>query len=350
MHRLAAALAMILALTACADDTPLQPRQELGITDADPIVVMSRNLYLGADIDALFEPGADLEEALANAIFQVAYTDFRSRAVALAQEITAAQPHAVGLQEVVTYSLFLSQGYPIPTAPIIPFTPPPGHPLAGVPVNFLETLMTELSGYQVAVYQPMLGMPMPIAQVGDWFLYIHYQDGEALIVRNDVAFENAGGHVFTDLRMMSVAGMDFPRLMGWTRADVQVNGRWIRFASAHLENQDDPAVQEKQAAELAGDAEGQPAAGHPGGRFQLGGEQRRAGRPEDGQLPDPAGVRAGGPLAAGAAEQPGRQHVLPRAAAGQPVPRDGPAAGHRLRAVQRRRVRWSRGRGDRGSR
>jgi endonuclease/exonuclease/phosphatase family metal-dependent hydrolase len=252
MHRSAAVLAITLALAACVDDTPLQPRQELGIMDADPIVVMSRNLYLGADIDAMFAPGADLEEALANAIYQVAYTDFRARAVALAQEITSAQPHVAGLQEVVTYSLFLSQGYPVPTAPIIPFTPPAGNPLAGVPVNFLETLMAELgSGYQVAVYQPMLGLPMPIAQMGDWFLYIHYQDGGAIIVRNDVAYDNAQGHVFSDLRMMSVAGMDFPRLMGWTQADVKINDRWIRFASAHLENQDDPAVQEKQAAELA---------------------------------------------------------------------------------------------------
>jgi endonuclease/exonuclease/phosphatase family metal-dependent hydrolase len=266
MRRLAAFLAITLALAACADDTPLQPRQELGIMDADPIVVMSRNLYLGADIDAMFAPGADLEEALANAIYQVSYTDFGARAVALAQEITSAQPHVAGLQEVVAYSLFLSQGYPVPTEPIFPFTPPPGHPLAGVPVNFLQTLMAELgSGYEVAVYQPMLGLPMPIAQVPvevapgvylPFTLYIHYQDGGAIIVRSDVAHQNAAGHVFSDLRMMSVAGMDFPRLMGWTQADVKINDRWIRFASAHLENQDDPAVQEQQAAELAATLKG----------------------------------------------------------------------------------------------
>lgn len=255
MRRLAILIAL-LVLAGCTDDSPLQPRAELGIRSADPIVVMSRNLYLGADIDMLLEPGADLPTAVAKVLGQVARTDFRARAVELAKEIHAAQPHAVGLQEVVTYSMFLSAGYPFPTPPLIPFAPPPGSGVPDLSVDYLPTLLSELSAlgsnYKVAVYQPMLGFPLPIGEVAGLTLYIHYQDGDAIIVRQDVEYENEQGFHFTDLTMLNLAGFTFPRTLGWVRADVTIGGRQIRFASAHLENQSSVPVQEAQAAELAG--------------------------------------------------------------------------------------------------
>lgn len=249
-------LIVILALAGCTDESPLQPRAEFGIRSADPIVVMSRNLYLGADIDILLEPGADLPAAVATVLGQVARTDFRARAAELAREIHAAQPHAVGLQEVVTYDMFLSAGNPFPTPPLIPFVPPPGSGLPDLSVDYLPTLLAELnalgSPYDVAVYQPMLGFPLPIGEVAGLTLYVHYQDAGAIIVRQDVGFENAAGFHFADLTMLNLAGFTFPRTLGWVRADVTIGDRAIRFASAHLENQSSVAVQESQATELAG--------------------------------------------------------------------------------------------------
>lgn len=80
---------------------------------AGRITVMSRNLYVGADVDrvigALATPDpADDIPALLGAVAVVQQTDFPTRAAAIAEEIARTRPDVVGLQEVSRLDLDLT--------------------------------------------------------------------------------------------------------------------------------------------------------------------------------------------------------------------------------------------------
>ena len=231
-----------LLVVACNDAPIVQP--ELAANQdgfgAAPVVVMSRNLYLGADIDILLDPSANLPEAIQEALGQVLYTDFRARAVALAAEIHAVQPHLVGLQEVTTYAVLLPDGTPID--------------YLGFPLDFLVALQAELAAlgedYVVAQRTPNVQLFFPL---GDPTTdpYIMYADAEAILARSDVPITNAAGGQFPTQQYLMVGGVVFENKRGYAMVDATVNGIDLRFASAHLEIQRFADVQEAQASELA---------------------------------------------------------------------------------------------------
>jgi len=90
------------------------------------ISVMSWNVYVGADVDAIIlalsdgDPTNDLDALLAG-LDELEATDFLARAGAFADEIEARRPHAVGLQEITTFNIDLSQaGGPIVVLDFLP--------------------------------------------------------------------------------------------------------------------------------------------------------------------------------------------------------------------------------------
>lgn len=229
--------------TSCERAPVLGPDQSsLNGVLADPaVVVMSRNLYLGANIDALFEPGGDLSEAVAAALAQVQRTDFRERAKALAQEIHDVQPHLVGLQEVTTYTVTDANGNVIPGF--------------GFPLGFLEALQAELlalgDDYVVAHRVQHLSFTLPLGDaVPVPGLSITYADADAILARADLSISNPGGGQFINQQFLSVGGVVFPNLRGWVQVDAEVEGVPLRFANTHLEIQLFAEVQEEQAGEL----------------------------------------------------------------------------------------------------
>lgn len=72
-----------------------------------PVTVMTRNLYLGADLGPIFSAlqtgSPPLDEAVAMVYGQAMASQIPLRAQAIAGEIAAAQPHLVGLQEAVVW-------------------------------------------------------------------------------------------------------------------------------------------------------------------------------------------------------------------------------------------------------
>ncbi|MDH4045985.1 MAG: endonuclease/exonuclease/phosphatase family protein [Gemmatimonadota bacterium] len=91
-------------LAACSDATS---PPEFRTTSPDPLAVsvMSRNAYVGADVDAVIaalgtEDPTDDFDALMLAIGTIVNTDFPARAQAFADEIVAARPHVVGIAEI----------------------------------------------------------------------------------------------------------------------------------------------------------------------------------------------------------------------------------------------------------
>lgn len=118
------------ALSASATD----PGQAGGHRSA---TVMTRNLYIGGAVEPFFAPGVTLAQipAMATTLWrQVQATDFPQRARTIADEIEAARPALVGLQEA---PLWRTQ------SPGDAFLPS-GTPATEVAYDFLDILLAEL--------------------------------------------------------------------------------------------------------------------------------------------------------------------------------------------------------------
>jgi len=132
-------LALLAGLAACAEHSPLDPQSGPSFAatgaGAQQITVLTRNMYIGADVDPVIEaliygtPG-DVFTALQAALGQLQRTDFPTRIAALADEIARQHPDVVGLQEV--YNLDI-----VPAALGLPGGP--------IHMDFLGTLQAALA-------------------------------------------------------------------------------------------------------------------------------------------------------------------------------------------------------------
>jgi hypothetical protein len=238
IHRLALPLALTVAASACDQGVtaPLPlPEVAAGVTTSPGLTVMSRNVYVGADIGVLLG-GGDPTTLLTQALLQIQHTDFGTRARALAMEILQEQPHLVGLQEVTTLGL--------PDALAAQLNLPPQ-------ISYLDILMAWIGGlggnYVVASYHPNFQLQLP-AFGG----VISYTDGEAILARGDVGMSDAGGGTYASYQTAQIAGFPVQRLRGWADVLATGAGQTVRFVSSHLEVQSFGDVQEEQARELVG--------------------------------------------------------------------------------------------------
>jgi endonuclease/exonuclease/phosphatase family protein len=214
---------LLLLGAACGDrDLPFSPDSpalpvEPAETAAD-LTVMTRNLYVGADVDAVIaalatsDPADDIP-ALLTAVTTLGQTDFGARAKAIAGEIARYRPHAVGLQEVSRVDLTL---------------PPLGVDLHS---DFLPVLQAELSArglsYEVAArVRNIEAAPLPGVSLVD--------EDVLLVDRARVTVGAAAGQHFAANLGQVAPGVVLQR--GFVRADVMVGGRAYRIASTHLES------------------------------------------------------------------------------------------------------------------
>jgi endonuclease/exonuclease/phosphatase family metal-dependent hydrolase len=241
------AIASLFVLAGCSDNSLAGPAADppavpLAADRADGsvgLVVMTRNLYVGADVDqvigALVSPDpADDQPALLAAIQTLNLTDFPTRAKALAGEIERARPHAIGLQEVSTIAIDLS-------------------PL-GVPVtiqqDFLATLLAELAARGLD-YRPaatvtnIQATPLPFVSLTDRDALL-YDHGRAAVAGTPLA------RTFAQNIGPIAPGVTLVR--GFVAADLSISGRTVTVASTHLESGNQPGfdlLRAAQAAELA---------------------------------------------------------------------------------------------------
>lgn len=233
--RLLAAMA-ILAM-ACSDETS-DPEGVLGPggvgTEAHApsgVVVLTRNLYVGTDVDAVIgalqtpDPADDIPTLVA-AIQTLGRTDFPSRAAAMAGEIARARPHVVGLQEVSRVDLVL---------------PPLGVELH---LDFLPLLLAELSaqGLDYAVASQIRNIeaqPIPGVSLVDF---------DAILVdrRRVKLLETNAGSFAANLGVVA-PGVVLRR--GWVTAQGEVQGVTYTFASTHLESGQLPGLDQLRAAQ-----------------------------------------------------------------------------------------------------
>jgi hypothetical protein len=208
-----------------------------------PVTVMTRNLYLGADLrPAITATTPEAAQAAVASIFSVARrTNFPERAVALAREIADAGPLLVGLQEVAAW-------YSGPFGDSAPAT--------AVEYDYLQILLRALA---------VAGAPYSVVRVQDeadiegpagapFHRDIRLVQRDAILVRagpgDGVRLDGArSGHFVTKLVVPTATAGVVTVNRGWVAVDATVDGHAFRFVNTHLEAFD-PLIRLGQAAEL----------------------------------------------------------------------------------------------------
>jgi endonuclease/exonuclease/phosphatase family metal-dependent hydrolase len=272
LRRLALAFAVALCLITAA--APAASAGDNGNKNGHVATVMTRNLYLGADLGPAIRATSigGFVEANGGVLRQVTATNFPVRAKGLAAEILQQEPDLVGLQEVALWR-----------------TGPPGAgallggPKRAVTVryDFLQLLLDELNKgkerYRAVVVQEEFDMEAPADEnqvvLDGPFPILHAELNGRLTMRDVILarVDNASvkvanpqsGH-FVNPLVLRILGINITVTRGWTAIDAKVRGSgWFRFVNTHLEAfapaSEVPSIRAKQAAELI--APGGPATG-----------------------------------------------------------------------------------------
>ena len=234
---LGALAALALALAAIVGPAAAQPQPPGAGKAADPArtaTVMTRNLYLGSSLDAIVAalPSGDQELILkaATETWQTVVDSHpEERMAAIADEIVAAKPHAVGLQEVTRWTTYDYNPANDTTSN------------AAVAYDFLELLLAELAERGVT-YREVPGAtatnfttqrPIPIMPGNR---AVSLQDRDVIIVRDDVKAKHARNGNFETILKPPAFAIEVAR--GWGSADLKVQeGRpaHFRFVNSHTE-------------------------------------------------------------------------------------------------------------------
>ena len=248
---LVAGLALALPLGA---GTSAQAKEKRELT------VMTQNLYLGSSLNPALEAttGAEFVGAVANIYGTMVFTNFSTRAEAIADTIEAEQPDLLGLQEV---SNWIAVG-------LVPGAAPASY-------DFLKILQGALAerglDYDVASVAnnadigpaPLVasafgcGLPDPAPKC-----VVTLQDRDVILVNADtegLSWSNPESGSFTAQQTFQPPGVPAPVSFarGWASIDGVFEGKKFQYVNTHLEVEDSPLVQQAQAQEfLAGPARG----------------------------------------------------------------------------------------------
>jgi endonuclease/exonuclease/phosphatase family metal-dependent hydrolase len=237
-------LVALALLAACGEKSPLAPQPDLSAhaygRGRHDITVMTRNMYVGADVDAVIwalyspDPNDDLP-ALAAAVQTLQRTDFAARIRAMAHEIAENRPDVVGLQEVAELTV---------TPALLGL---PGDPIQ---LDFLGALQAALAekGLHYEVAAQNTNTDAAVAGGA-----IHVVDHDVLLVNSEhVTLEGdpvAGYYVNT-------IGQITPEIFlqrGGDARMVSIDGVEVLLVNTHLESGGDPqiaAIRYGQALEL----------------------------------------------------------------------------------------------------
>jgi len=279
---IAAALALgLLPSLAAAKRSTAGPAKGKGQETAKEVNVMTRNLYLGADLaPAISASGLTaFTEATGQILREVTANSFPIRAKGLASEILKKKPDLVGLQEVALWrtgppslEVFLNSGA-VPTATAVRY-------------DYLAELMAQLNKgkgkggkgkpqYRVAVSQDEFDFEAPANENGvsgdgpngaipNAEINGRLTMRDVILVRNGagVTFKHPQAAHFANLLVVTVSGVKLAVTRGWTAVDAKVRGsHTFRFVNTHLEAFDPatqvPSIRALQAGELV--APGGPA-------------------------------------------------------------------------------------------
>ena len=214
------------------------------------VTVMTRNVYLGADLAPVIfaaVTGGDIVAATSEVWAGVRFTDFPARAESLAREIAAAGPDLVGVQEA---ELWRSQ---------TPADFIPGN-ADHVEYDFVQILLDRLAdrGLHYALVAEHIGvdveLPGLLSESATELSDIRLTERDVILARTDckpseITLSNPQtGHFVTNVEYPTDFGT-ITVLRGWASVDATIRGRQFRFVSTHLEA-DSEDVRVAQALEI----------------------------------------------------------------------------------------------------
>jgi len=215
-----------------------------------PITVFTHNLYLGSDTNALVtipSPAAVPDET-ATMWAHVQASNFPERAKVLADQIVAAAPDLVALQEVTLYRQQIPSDYQpgdsVPNA-------------TDVVLDFLTILMAEIDarggGYRVVGEAPNVDGEVPVSDGAGGVFDLRLTDRDVILARDSVQTSNFVAQNF-DNKFSFIAGgsggVPLALTRGFSHVDAVVGDAHFTFANTHLEIQLLQATQIAQATEL----------------------------------------------------------------------------------------------------
>lgn len=261
-RQLAAALAA-LAVISCADAarTTAPTTVAASAASAGPsaamlpnggsreLTVMTRNLYLGADIFAVVQGDPNgIPLRVTQAWQHIQMMNFPERAGRIAEEIAAASPQLVGLQEVPLYRIDPTGDAAFGGT----------NPATMVALDYLTTLQGALAArgqcYNVAASNLLTDVELPaVVSVNPLqFIDIRYTDRDVILARCDVPTSDARSGVYDARLEFTVGPTTIPAVRGWASTLATVGGVTFRFTDTHLETEGSPDIQVAQANELLG--------------------------------------------------------------------------------------------------
>ena len=205
-----------------------------GAAAATRITVMTRNLYIGADVDAVIAALASGSEtaalqAILAAVETVRKTDFFARAGGLAAEIARARPHVVGLQEVERLDIDLTAlGFPIE-----------------IHQNFLEILLDSLAAR--GLHYDTAGQVTNLMETP--FPGVSVTDHDAILVDLDRVSVGPVTRQTYAANIGTVPGTDIQLIRGFVAFDATIDGMAIKVANTHLESGNGPGFAPLRAAQ-----------------------------------------------------------------------------------------------------
>lgn len=236
-----ARLILVAAVAIAAQSVFAVPAQA-GAGGQPRVNVMTRNLYLGADLGpALAATTLPQFLAATSEVWRhVQEVSFDERAVVLAREIADAEPDLLGLQEVAIWRTG-QFGSPAPATTVA--------------YDFLDQLLKELDAagapYDVVVAQDEADLEAPVG--APYFIDARLTQRDVILVKQgvDVALSNAQSANFVNNLSLPLPaiGTSVVITRGWTSVDVVKGGKSFRFVNTHLEAFH-PGIRVLQAQEL----------------------------------------------------------------------------------------------------
>lgn len=218
---------ILLSLSGCERiTTPMLP--DTSTPGTEPLIVMTYNVYVGANMEELIGITNILEvpAKVANIYAEFGATDFPGRAAGIAAGIKASRPHIIGLQEI---SLIRRQ------SPGDRLTG--GEPAEEVVLDFLEILMDALQAeglnYQVAAKVQNFDVEMPMGSFTEYD-DVRLTDFDVILTRDDVTVSRPTAVNYMNIFSVEELFLEVQR--GYVAIDATVSGVTYRVVNTHLES------------------------------------------------------------------------------------------------------------------
>jgi endonuclease/exonuclease/phosphatase family metal-dependent hydrolase len=224
--------------TSAIDDPDPNGEEELlkvfkGSEDPGVVKVMSRNVYIGTDVDIVLDaPSLETIPILVASAFDLLQkTDFPSRAEALVTEIEKTRPHLIGLQEMSKF--FIQSPGDIAIGGEVPAT--------DKYLDLFEVLMDALEArglsYEIVatVENADVELPMFVGLDGTTPLLddVRIIDHDVILARSDVIISNPVSVRYDSMLVVEEAGILIPR--GYAAVNAQIGPTSVVFATTHIE-------------------------------------------------------------------------------------------------------------------